>query len=210
MQKYCTKCGSQLQQGSKTCCDCGNPLEESEKSNSKNGVNSTKILVVLFLFILIFSIVLLSANEKNSSAPNKPSAILFVKDVFDSKTCDEHFSYLSKKMSIEIKEDMTLSDNIEKCNKELVEELNDLSNALNFFKQCKELNKDDLNFDYIKFESIKTMPAYSDIVLCSSESIKGIYFFLNYNELKNSYKMVNVGVDNKEEIILERKKKKKK
>ena len=31
--KYCTKCGSKSQQDSKSCCDCGNPFEENEKSN---------------------------------------------------------------------------------------------------------------------------------------------------------------------------------
>ena len=203
MTKYCTKCGKEMSQDGKFCVSCGNPFKESEKSNSKNEVNSTKILVVLFLFILIFSIVLSSANENSSSIPNKPSAILFVKDVFNSKTCDAFLSSFNGEIINEIKEGMTLSDK-EECEGELVEKLNDLNNALNFFKQCEELNKDDLNFDYIKFESIKTMPAYSDIVLCSSELIEGMYFFLNYNELKNTYKIVNVGMDNKKGIIAER------
>ena len=202
--KYCTKCGFKSQQDSKSCCDCGNPFEENEKSNSKNKVNSTKILVVLFLFILIFSIILLSANKSNDSfKPNKPSAISFVKNSFNSKTCDEYFSYLSNEMTADMKHIMR-SDSTEECNEQIVEGFNEINNKMDFDKQCKELNKDNLNFDYIELGLTEIKPMYSDVILCSDELMGNYYFFLNYNELENNYKIVNDGEDVKEKVVKEK------
>ena len=203
MQKYCTKCGKEIPQNSKFCVSCGNLLKESEKINSKSGVNSTKILVVLFLFILIFSIVLSSTNENNSSVPNipnkpnKPSAISFVKDTFNSKTCDEFISCLGKELRADA--ERFLPDNIEECNEELVKNFDELNNGVDFNKQCRELNKDDLNLDYIELALMEVKPRYSDVILCSGESEADGSFFLNYNELENNYKIVNMGEDIKEE-----------
>ena len=152
---------------------------------------------VILAILLIFS---LPKGDNKTVSQEKPSPISFMENVFSVKTCNEFVMFFDGEAKAELeKENKDNFATTEECNENFIDHFN--NNSI----QCREVDKNVLNFDYINLGAQKNRPSYSDVVLCSKKSEKDVYFFLEYNKQEGVYKIKAIGGDIKEEVEVTKK-----
>ncbi len=174
-----------------------NDTSEKNKNDDKNLARFVFRYLTLLLFVVI--IILFFYSPQDVPEQKKISSVLFVEKVFSSNTCNEFISFFDGEAKKIVADDIGLDD-IEECDKERKENIEEFSNL-----SCNEIDKKDLNLDYIDLGV--DMPIFSDVVYCidTEEDNEGIFFFLNYNGSKKTYKIVNGGGNIEKEVKLRRK-----